>query len=310
MVEMKSNITIGDYEFNNCHSFKTKKGWKQLTQTAVIKMHNIAGLLGAIKVGDEVVISGAYDDNDLIEEFMGYVSKIKPTYPVEIHCEDEMWKRKQETVEGSWKLITLENLLKTVFPDAVIDCPVVNLSNFRIEKGSTKAFVLQKLKDEYLLTSYYRGKTLFVGLPYTEKNMPEVVFNFQKNALADTLEYVRKEDLRQKVRAISVLPNNTKIEKEVGDSDGNSITLHFYNKTEQELVALANEQINRLKYDGYKGTFRSLGAYPYVDHGNTLWLEDDLYPEREIAVFADYVETDYGPEGYHRTITPGRKILI
>lgn len=306
---MNSYITIGDYEFEHCHSFSTEKSWKQLTQTAVIKMHNIAGLLGAIKVGDAVLIKGGYD-GEFQEEFTGYVSKIKPTTPVEIYCEDEMWQQKQVTCEGSWKSITLEALLRNLFPTATIECPIVNLTNFRIGSGTTKAFALQKLKDEYLLSAYYRGKTLYVGLPYLEKNRPERVFNFQKNALADKLEYVRKEDMRMKVRAVSILPNNTKIEKEYGDKDGNSVTLHFYNKTESELDSLANEQLNRMKYDGYKGPFRTLGGYPYVDHSDTLWLEDDNYPEREQGVFADLVKTLYGPEGYHRYITPGRKVVI
>ncbi|WP_317899420.1 hypothetical protein [Aurantibacillus circumpalustris] len=306
---MNSYITIGDYEFTHCHSFTTTKSWKQMTQTASIKMHNIAGLLGAIKVGDAVEIQGAYDD-EYITEFKGYVSEILPTMPVEIKCEDEMWNLKQTTKSGSWKSITLKNLLKFLVPDATIDCPEVTLSPFRISENTTVAYALQKLKDDFLLTSYYREKTLFIGLPYIEKNLPEVVYHFQKNAKATGLIYKRKEDLRIKVKAVSVLPNNQRIEKEFGDSDGNSITLHFYNKQESELKALAQEQIDRMKYDGYKGTFRSLGGRPYVDHSWTLWLEDDYFPEREQGVFADMVVTNYGPEGYNRTITPGRKVLI
>jgi hypothetical protein len=309
MVWMNSYITIGEYEFNACHSFQTKKSWKQLTQTATIKLHNIAGLLGAIKVGDPVEIRGGYD-GDFMTEFVGYVSAILPKTPVEIQCEDEMWKLKQETFSGSWKSIKLTDLLKLMVPGSTIDCPDVTLAPFRIEKGTTKAKALQTLKDSYLLTAYYRNKTLFVGLPYIEKNLPEVVYHFQKNALANDLVYKRKEDLKIKVRAISVTPDNKRIEKEFGDSDGDTTTLHFYNKTEAQLKALAEEQIGRMKYDGYRGTFRSLGGYPFCDHSYTLWLEDDNYPDREIGCFADMVVTDYGPEGYHRTTTPGRKVVI
>jgi hypothetical protein len=306
---MNSYITIGDYEFTSCHAFQTKKSWKQLAQAATIKLHNIAGLLKAIKVGDAVEIKGGYD-GDYITEFIGYVSEILPTTPVEIKCEDEMWKLKQETTSGSWKSIELKDLLKTIVPSASIDCPEITLSPFRIKENTTKSHALQILKNEYLLAAYYRDKTLFVGLPYIEKNLPEVVFHFQKNAKATDLVYKRKEDIRIKVKAISVFPNNTRIEKEFGDADGDSTTLHFYNKPESQLKALAEEQIGRMKYDGYKGTFRTLGAYPFVDHSYTMWLEDDKYPEREIGVFADMVVTDYGPSGYHRTITPGRKVVI
>jgi hypothetical protein len=172
------------------------------------------------------------------------------------------------------------------------------------------AYALQKLKDNFLLTAYYRDKKLFVGLPYIEKGLPEVVFHFQKNALGDNLTYKRKEDYKIKVKAISIQPDNSRITKEFGDEDGDCTTLHFYNKKESELKALAEEQISRMKYDGYKGTFRTLGGRPFVDHSYTCWLEDDNYPEREMGVFADQVITDYGPDGYHRTITPGRKVVV
>lgn len=309
MVWMNCNITIGDYEFENCHSFSTKRTWKQIAQTATIKLHNIAGLLSAIKVGDAVKITAGYD-GDYMNEFEGYVSEILPKTPVEIRCEDEMWKMKQETTSGSWKSISLENLLKNIFPKATIECPVITLSPFRIGENTTKAYVLQKLKDEYLLTAYFRDKKLFVGLPYVEKNIGEVVYHFQKNAIASDLIYQRKEDKKIKVKAVSVLPNNTRFEKEYGDKDGDTVTLHFYNKTATELDVLAKQQIERMKYDGYRGKFRSWGAYPFADHSMTAWLEDDNYPEREQGVLIDLVETNYGPNGYYREITPGRRIAV
>lgn len=303
---MNSRIIIGAYQFDECHSFACKRSWKTITQTATIKMHNIAGLLDKINVGDAVLIEAGYD-GDYQTEFVGYVSEINPTMPVEIKCEDEMWKLKQETVSVAWKSTTLASVLRYLAPFATIECPDVTLSPFRLDKV-TKAKALQKLKDEYLLTVYYRETTLFVGLPYTEKNLPTVDFHFQKNALATGLTFKRKADLKIKVKAISILPNNTRIEKEYGDSDGDFTTLHFYNKKESELPALAEEAISRMKYDGYKGTFRTLGGYPFADHGYKANLYDDRYPEREQAVFIDTIIVEYGPEGYHRTVEAGRKV--
>lgn len=309
MVAMNSYITIGDYEFTACHSFETNKSWKKLVQTAVLKLHNIEGLLKAIKVGDPVEIYAWYDNDARVLEFQGYVSEILPKIPVEIRCEDEMWKLKQETVSQSWKRISLKDLLTYLVPGATIEAPDVTLSPFRLDKV-TKATALQKLKDEYLLTLYFRGKTLFAGLPYIEKGLPEVVYHFQKNAIAENLVYKNKSDMKLKVKAISVLPNNTHITKEYGDPDGDMITMHYYNKTEAELDRLGKEAAERQKYDGYKGNFRSLGGLPFCDHSYTCWLEDDNYPEREQGVFADAVKTEYGPNGWFRTITPGRRIAV
>lgn len=306
MVSMNSQISIGAYVFPNCNSFQVRSSWKTIAKTATIKMHNIAGMLSAIKVGDKVVIEAGYDD-DYQKEFSGYVSEVNPSIPVEIKCEDEMWALKQQTVSMSWRSTTLKTVLKFLVPNANIECPEVTLAPFRLD-NVTKAKALQKLKDEYLLTVYFRNGLLFVGLPYTESNLPTVSMHFQKNAKAEGLTFKRKEDLKIKVKAISILPNNTRIEKEFGDSDGDSTTLHFYNKKESELKALAEEAIGRMKYDGYKGSFRTIGGYPFVDHGYKANLFDDNYPERQQGVFVDTVTTDYGPEGYHRTIEPGRKV--
>ncbi len=308
MVAMNCYITIGDYEFKACHSFETIKSWKNLVQTGTIQMHNIPGLIGAIKEGDAVEISAWYDDDAKTVEFTGYVSELMPNKVVTIKCEDEMWKLRQETFSGSWKSITLRQLLNTIVPGAVIDCPDVTLSPFRIDKA-TKTKVLQTLKDEYLLTIYYRGKTLFAGLPYIEKGLPDVTYHFQKNALVDGLVFKRAASIKRKVIAISVFPDNRIYKKEYGDSDGETITLHYYNKTAKEVDALANEALNRRKYDGYSGTFRSLGGLPFCDHGYACYLEDDDFPEREQGVFADVVRTVYNStDGWCRYITPGRRI--
>ena len=305
---MGCEISIGDYLFKHCNSFNIKRSWKNITQTATIKLHNIEGLLDKIKVGDDVEIKAAYD-GDFKTEFIGCVSSIKPTIPVEINCECLMWKLKQKEVSNSWKSTTLEIVLKYLVPDAEIECPLVSLSPFRLDK-ITIAKALQRLKDEYLLSVYYRERKLFVGLPYTEK-LPSINYEFRTkyaNANIHNLVYKNKEDVKIKVKAISVFPNNTKIEKVFGDEDGDSTTLHYYNKKESEIEILAKEQLERLKYDGYKGTFKTKGL-PFIDHGYLANIYDEKYPDRSMGVYVDSVELEYGPDGFNRYVEAGKKNL-
>ena len=213
----------------------------------------------------------------------------------------------------SWRNTTLKEVLKYLVPEAnIIECPDVTLSPFRLD-NVTVAKALQTLKDEYLLTVYYRFDKLFVGLPYLEKGLGEVVYHMQKNVPSASeqgeLTFKRKEDLKLKVKAISIMPDNTRIEKEFGDSDGDSTTLHFYNKKESELEALAKEQINRMKYNGYKGSLNAFGR-PFTMHGMIANLEDDKFPERQSAVFIDRVLVEYNSStGYKRKNELGRKVL-
>ena len=303
-VYMSCYIEIGKYIFRNVNSVRIESSWKELTSRATIKLPNIKRLLEKdIKNGDEVLIRLGYN-GELKDEFVGYVASVSPKIPLEIMCEDEMWKLKQKTVSHSWRSVKLKDVLKTLVPDATIECPDVTLSPFRLDKV-TVAMALEKLKDEYMLVVYFRNKKLFVGLAYNEKSLGEVNYHFQKNAMMSSLVFKKKEDIKIKVKAISIMPDNTRIEYEAGDPDGGQHTVHFYNHTKAELQALVKEKINRMKFDGYRGSFKAFGI-PLPQHGMVANMMDDRYPERAGSFFIDGVTTDYGADGFRREVELGR----
>jgi len=156
-----------------------------------------------------------------------------------------------------------------------------------------------------------------VGLAYQEKGLGEVNYHFQKNAIMGDLAFRRQEDIRVRIKAISVMPNNKKISVEVGDgsvdengngkfADADQVTVHYYNKTKDELKVLAKEAINRIKYDGYRGAFKSKWL-PFAIHSMVANLMNDRYPERAGSYFIDSVNTSYGPDdGIDRELELGR----
>jgi hypothetical protein len=310
-VYMSSYIEIGNYMFRNrVHSVRIESSWKELTSTATIKLPNFQRLSDKmkvekiIKVGDPVLIKLGYDDQ-LYEEYRGYVSLITPGYPLEVNCEDEMWQLKQKTVSYSWRSVKLSEVLSTLVPTATIECPDITLSPFRLDKV-TIAHALDRLKEEFMLVIYFRGNKLYAGLAYQEKGLGEVNYHFQKNAIMRDLKYRRKEDLRIKVKGIIVAPDNSRKDFELGDDDGDQTTIHFYNKTLDEAKTIAKETINRLKYDGYRGMFIGKGI-PRIKHGQVANLGDSKYPERAGSYFADKVTTLYDSSvGFNREIEPGR----
>jgi hypothetical protein len=308
---MTSRIRIGRYVFNNrINSVSVKSSWKELSDTAVIKLANLKSLANErsddlIKVGDSVLIELGYDNN-FKTEFTGYVSRIKPSIPLEIECEDQMWKLKQSTISQSWKSTTLREVLNTIVPDSIIDCPDITLSPFRLDNVSP-AKALQRLKEEYMLCAYVRDGKLHVGLPYFE-TLGTIIYHFQKNIPKQqgSLEYRTASDLKIKVKAISVMPNNTREEIEVGDDDGDTTTMHYYNKTKAELKPLAEQKIQELKVDGYKGSIAAFGQ-PFATHGMVVDLRDDRYPARAGKFFVDSVSTEFSSSGFRRTIELGRR---
>lgn len=308
MVWMSSYITIGEYVFRHVNSISIQSDMNNITDTCTIKLPNVKGMLEKkIKPGQFVTVSLGYDDN-LIQEFTGYVSTISPKIPLEIICEDQMWLLKQKTVLKEWDSIKLKDVLKYLVPDAKIECPDITLAPLRLGKTApvSIAKALQELKDEYGLVVYFRNGKLFCGLAYTE-DLGSVSYHFQKNAIMGDLTFKTKEDFKLKVHAVSMMPDNSKIEVELGDEEGEVHTLHFYNLSKEELTTRAKTEMEDLRYDGYRGSFIGKGV-PVPKHGMIASIKDEKYPERAGRYFIDAVNTDYNSsDGIKRVITLGKK---
>lgn len=319
-VTIKSQLTGVVMELKQrINRVEIERSYKNITQTAKVVLPRYAQLVDPgepfykIRVGDAITIELGYDDTDYNTEFEGYITVVKPTVPMELQCEDEMWIQKQITVNKSWNSITMKELVTYLVPGTDVTLvPDVTFTPLRIDSVSV-AKALEKLKD-YGVVIYFRNKKLFVGFPYYDTNVKHVNYLLDSiatttaNAKAEGLEFRRAEDYKIKVRAISVLRDNKKLEVEVGDNDGELRTLHFSNiTTEAELRAIAEQSIKRLKVDGLSGTFKSIGGYPYCDHGWVCSLFSNSYPERNGYYFIEKVKVDYNSNGYKRTVTPGRR---
>lgn len=308
MKKMCSHIIIGDYEFNYVHAVRVESSWKTLTDTCAIEMPNVEGMLDkVVRAGQEVIVRLGYDDV-LVEEFRGYVSAISPRQPILIECQDEMWKLRQQSVSKSWRSIGLKALLKELAPTVTLSnsVPDITLAPFRLDKV-TVADALDTLKDQYGIAVFFRGPELYAGLPYMLDEEPfDWVYGIQANVASfGSLEYRRAEDVKVKLKAISIKSDNTREEVELGDSDGELHTLHFYGLGKAELKKQAEAKMGLLKFDGYKGSFLAFGQ-PNPQHSGIVELEDEKYPERAGRYFIDQVVTMYGPGGYRREVTLGK----
>lgn len=299
------------FVFNYLTEFESESSWQNLTDTARIVLPRklqwqgvpIEGENGIFERGKQVTVSYGYD-GELVTIFSGYVSKVLPKTPFELECQDAMYLLKQKTVTKSYQSVTLSNLLKDIcpIPYEAID---VNLGKFQI-KNVNVANVLDELNKAYALKSFVRDGKLFVGLPYNPATAKEYTFEFQKNIISDELEYRKSEDIKIKVKAISILPNNQKITVELGDADGEQRTLNYYNKTESELREIAKRDIENLKYEGYAGSFTTFGS-PYVRHGDRINLIDKEY-ERSGTYLVKKVKHTAGMNGLRQEITLDRKL--
>ena len=295
MFKTDSYITIGDYEFPYCCEVTVENGIDSLTDTCKITLprkfdwdfRNIAlGDDPILKRKDPVLVKFAYGGN-LNTEFIGFVKDIKSGTPVTIECEDYMMLLKQSPVTHTFKTGTsLRQFLTAILPKGIeFKClDGINIGDLRITK-CTPAKILEDLKSRMGLFSYFRLITennitkpvLYVGWAYWTDHRKEEEFEFGRNIIdANNLVYKRSEDVRLRMKVISVSGDNKRKEIEVGDPDGELRTVHYYKADEATMRARAAKDLERFKYTGYHGNFLTFGE-PSIQKGDVASLVGNRY---------------------------------
>ncbi len=285
----------------------------QLTDTCIITLPKKIKWDGAAEIpvqrGDAVKVWLGYDD-ELQLAFSGYVRDIGFKSPIVLTCENEMFKLKQQPTEKkAYKSVNLETLLK----DQGINYRInvmgeQNLGQYRVI-ADTVAALLGHLKENGI-RSFFRMEdgtpVLYCGVLFEKQESPTQVFATGVNIISDqSLEQQKAENIRLRVKAISLMPNNKKIKVDVGDADGERRTLHTYNKTESELKAWAEQEIKRLKRDGLTGSFTTFG-YKLVDKLTTIGMKIDGEKKGVYQVRKNVIK--YGTGGFRQEITLGARI--
>lgn len=262
-----------------------------------------------VKRGDKVTISLGYDDN-LQTAFSGFVRDVGFKTPVVITCEDDMFNLKQMPAKKmAYRSVTLEKLLK----DQGISYRLnvmgeQSLGAYRVT-ADTVAALLGKLSQQGIRSffRYEEGEpVLYCGVLFERDNKPSQVFKTGFNIISDqNLKQQKAENMRLRVKAVSLMPDNKKIKVEAGDADGEQRTLHTYNKTESELKAWAQQEIKRLKRDGLSGSFTTFG-HTLVDCLDAVGIIIDGTKMGVYQVKKNVIK--YGDTGYRQEITLGLRI--
>lgn len=327
MIRLTSSIVLGDYLFDFVNEVEITSTWEKLTDTARITIprnlrlkkdgtysENVAAGVDALwRRGNPVEIHLGYDGfND--KRFSGYITSINPKLPPEFACEDSMWQLKQVNVPTYTKTVGLRQLLTDILPPSYsFVADDIDLGKFRITRA-TIAEVLDYIRRRYGLSAYFRDNVLYVGFAYqlgrntTVDTTSLAVFDFQKNIInSDNLSYLRDDDVSIQVTAVNVLPNNTRTEIKVGDAFGDQRTLYFYNLSDATVRQLATEALEKLKYEGFRGSFTTF-LQPWVKHGDAIKLVDNKIPDRNGVYLVRQVVTTFGMGGGRQEITLDRKI--
>ncbi|PLW89977.1 hypothetical protein [Mucilaginibacter sp.] len=306
MLRLSSYIKITDpsgtnyLEFTFLNEVEIEKSRRSLTNTAKVTIARKLKILNGdinqiLKRGSAIEIQLGYDGN-LKTMFSGFVTEVGAKTPVVIDCQDEMWSLKQNSFTKAWsKKVKVSEIIKYVYsgPAQIVD---LEIGGFIIKKEST-AQALDKLR-KYGLQCYFDKGILIVDFAGVIHNQgKEVIYDFNKNIVENNLEYKRKEDARIKVIGISKEHKGKKLEVIAGDNDGEVHTLHYTNMDKDQLQKIVNSEIDKLKYNGFKGNFKTFGL-PYIEPGDTAVLLDQDYPEHQGSYLVESVKTNFSVDGY------------
>lgn len=321
MFILESKVEIGSYIFNQVNEIEITKSVEELSDTAVIKLPTRFKVRqngeqkfteDAIKVGDKVTITLGYEGKYSGVEFTGFVKKISPKIPLEIHCEDALWILRRKNITRSWEKTTMKEILTEVVKDTPVqladNIPSVNLDKWII-KNANGAQVLESLKKDLLMTAFINddGK-LYCGLQQLTNVGQTVVYDLNYNLVENNLEFKSKEERKIKIKYTYIDKENKRKSIEVGDTDGEQRTYHTSVISDtKKLEEMANAEIEKLKYDGFEGDVTSF-LIPYATRGMKAKLLDNEHPNREGNYFIKKVVTTFGTGGARRKITIGNKL--
>ena len=312
MERLITHITIGQFTFDYVNNLTVESTWMELTDKATITLPanlklDKTKLKSLVPKGAAVEIKTGYNDR-LKTIFKGFVARVHPITPIKIDCEDLMWQLKQIEVNSNCSNELMGDYVARIQPYPV-DAFNVTVPKF-IAHRITAAQVLNELRSNYGLQIFVRNGKITIGKQYDPSNysthIVQLENNFNSNVKKNELEYTSKDDVKLKVTAISNQPDGTKLEVELGDPDGEKRTLNFYNLSKSDLKALAEKEIERLRYDGYRGNLVLFGE-PTVYHGDVIEIRNDADGDKAGRYWVDGVTYEFGVGGYQQTVKLGAR---
>lgn len=324
MQQLTTKISLSQVDFPFCNRVSIESSFNNLTDIAKIVVprkisfrdasgnivNNITvGQDALFKRGDVATIDLGYD-HITERRFTGLISGVKTKFPLDFDCEDNMYILKRDRVTLSLKNPSLSELMSQVIPEG-IEYEVTaeqNLGDFRITT-STPARVLDELRRKHGIYSFFRDEVLYIGLAVVPALQKTVRFTiFQDIINANSLTFVNDFDRQIKVVAKSILDDNTQLEAEAGDEEGEIRTVYLYNVDNiEDLQKKADSMVEQLRYSGYEGSFLTF-LTPSVNHGDIIEVINNEIPEQSGGYICEKVTITSGVSGGRQSIEIKQKV--
>jgi hypothetical protein len=319
IIEQQGDGRNDTFTFASVSKVSVSRSYDKQTQTASVtlprnvnynKKNIYEGANAIMRRGDKIKIIAAYFPNETVI-FTGYISKINNNVPVEILCEDEMFLLKQTISPNlSFPSVDLNTFIGKMLTNINVPYKVdltAQLGQIRLQEVSIGK-VLQVLRDQYGLFSFFKNGVLRVGLPFYKEEAMKAVFLFEKMIKEGmSLTYLKKDDVKVQIKGI-LIKNNQREEFIYGDPSGDIRTVFQLGGTKADLDAKCNSFLEQANYTGYYGSFKTF-LEPLVVPGDYAVVDSWKYPERKGKYLIKSVTTEVSvTDGGKQTIELERRI--
>ncbi len=319
IIEQQGDGRSDTFTFASVSKVSVSRSYDKQTQTASVtlprnvnynKKNIYEGENALMRRGDKIKITAAYFPNETVI-FTGYISKINNNVPVELLCEDEMFLLKQAISPNlSFKSVDLNTFIGKMLTNINVPYKVdltAQLGQIRLQEVSIGK-VLQVLRDQYGLFSFFKNGVLRVGLPFYKEEAMKAVFLFEKMIKEGmSLTYLKKDDVKVQIKGILII-NNQREEFIYGDPSGDIRTVFQLGGTKADLDAKCNSFLEQANYTGYYGSFKTF-LEPLVVPGDYAVVDSWKYPERKGKYLIKSVTTEVSvTDGGKQTIELERRI--
>jgi hypothetical protein len=323
MLQLVSEIIIEGaktWRFNALNNCNIVEDTATLTDTCELLLPKKVDWEGSenfklpIKRGDKITVKLGYD-GVLTTRFVGFIRTIDSKNPIKITCEDGMFLLKTvEVKKKGYAKITLKQLITDLLAGTGIQFQLIDddivLGPYRITKN-TVAEELGEIKREFGLRAYFRTvggvSKLYVGFTYPLDSRKRENFIFGKNIISEDFVYRIAEDVRIKVKAISIDSKNKRTELTTGDKEGELFTVYKYNVGKDELKRYAESELIRFKTTGFKGGFETFGE-PFVNKCDIAYIEAS--DNNKGSFLIKKVEVNFGMNGFRQKIEIGQPLNL
>jgi len=315
MHDITWQITIGKYELKMLESVKIIRSVEKLSDVADIVLpgtcfNKAIEIEQKIARGDKVMILAGYDNN-LVNEFLGYVEAISTDDgSITLQCEDDIFLFRKSVKDKQFKSSDVKDILSYVCSQIggfTLDCDYTFKYDSFVIRSATGYDVIKKIQEECKANVFIKDGKLHVH-PQYKTIFGSSKYSFQDNIERSDLEY---KDARDRVVEVIVEGKGRDgkvIRQFAGSTGGDQVTIKIDGVSDlATLKKLAEEQLKLKSYTGYSGNFTGW-LLPYCDAGYKITIQDKDYPFKDGDYYVTEVETTISREGGVRKLIIGMKL--